>query len=214
VKGARLINKTQNILTYTHTEGQFSIEAKLNDTLVISSYFHATKTIIITPYYFENEVVIELKKITNELDEVQVTKVLEKRFDSIAAKTEIKSQLANDIKNRPYLYGEQPSSNIDFVAIGRLIGNLFKNKNKPPEIVYIKTEDLINLFKKNSLFNQALLISELKIPTKFQYLFFEYCTSKNINKLLITQQREIELLDHLILSGKEFNALVEHHVKD
>lgn len=214
VKGVKLINTTQNILTFSDEKGRFTIEAKLKDTLVISSYFHATKTIIITPDYFEQDVVIELHKMTNQLDAVEITKVIEKKFDSVLIKIETKNQLANDIKNRPYLYGIQPSSNIDFIAIGRLIGGLFKKKNKTPDLVYIKTEDLINLFKKNRLFNQALLISELKISEEFQYLFFEYCSTQNINMALIIEHRDIELLDYLIVSGKEFNAILDKHVND
>jgi len=214
VKGARLINRTQNTLTYSDGKGHFQIKAKLNDTLFVSSYFHGPKTIIITPSYFKQEVVIELLKITNQLDAIEVTKILEKKFDSLVVKTEIKNQIANDIKNRPYLYGAQPSSNIDFVAIGRLIGKLFKNKNKQPEIEYIKTEDFITLFENNRLFNQALLISELKISKESQYLFFEYCSAQNINKKLIIEHRDIELLDYLIISSTSFHALVDNYDKD
>jgi hypothetical protein len=214
VKGAKLINTTQTILKFSDEKGRFTIEAKLKDTLVISSYFHATKTIIITPDYFKQDVVIELHKMTNQLDAVEITKVIEKKFDSVLINIETKNQLANDIKNRPYLYGAQPSSNIDFIAIGRLISRLFKKKNKTTDIVYIKTEDLMALFENNRLFNQALLISELKISKELQYLFFEYCCAQNINKTLLIEHRDIELLDYLIVSGEEFNALVDNHVKD
>jgi hypothetical protein len=214
VKGVKLLNTTQNILAYSDDKGQFKIEAKLKDTLIIRSYFHTIKTMVVTPYYFEKEVVIELQKITNELDAVEINKILEKKFDSIVFKVETNNQIANDIKNRPYLYSVQPSSNIDIIAIGRLIGSLFKTKNKLPEITYISSGDLVTLFENNRLFNQALIISELKIKKELQYLFFEYCSAKNINKTLITQHRDIELLDHLIESGEVFNALVEHHVNN
>jgi hypothetical protein len=214
VKGVKLLNTTQNILAYSDDKGQFKIKARLKDTLVISSFFHATKTIVVTPYYFEKEVVIELRKTTNELDEVEINKILDKAFDSIVFKVEAKNKIANDIKNRPYLYGLQPSINIDFIAIGKLIGSLFKTKNKPIEITYITSEDLVTLFENNRLFNQVLLISELKIDKELHFLFFEYCSAQHINKILITQHRDIELLDYLVVSGAAFNTLVENHVND
>lgn len=59
-----------------------------------------------------------------------------------------------------------------------------------------------------------MLISELKISEEFQYLFFEYCSTQNINMALIIEHRDIELLDYLIVSGKEFNAILDKHVND
>ncbi|TXE17493.1 carboxypeptidase-like regulatory domain-containing protein [Psychroserpens burtonensis] len=98
IKGVKLINITQNILTYSNESGQFKIGVKHKDTLTISSYFHSQQTIILSQDYFEEEIVIELQKTTNALDEVKVTKILEKKFDSIVLTTEIKNQLPNDIK--------------------------------------------------------------------------------------------------------------------
>jgi hypothetical protein len=123
VKGVKLLNTTQNILAYSDDKGQFKIKARLKDTLIINSYFHSQQTIIISQNYFKKEIIIELQKIANALDESKVTKILEKKI-------------------------------------------------KTPEIVYVQTQDLITLFKNNRLFNQSLLISELKIKAELQYLFF------------------------------------------
>jgi hypothetical protein len=41
VKGVKLLNTTQNILAYSDDKGQFKIEARLKDTLIINSYFHS-----------------------------------------------------------------------------------------------------------------------------------------------------------------------------
>ncbi|TXE17492.1 hypothetical protein ES692_09460 [Psychroserpens burtonensis] len=73
---------------------------------------------------------------------------------------------------------------------------------------------MITLFENNRLFNQSLLISELKIPAELQYLFFEYCSAQNINKTLIMEHREIELLDYLIISSEAFNSLLARQVDD
>lgn len=134
IKGAQISNKTQQILSYTNDKGQFIIRAKQYDTLVITSYFHFKQTLIIHQNHFENNVVIALKKITNTLDEVAVTTYIDEVFDSVVVNTDIKIQLINDIKNRPYLYGELPKSNINLAAIGKLIGSLFKTRLQKPII--------------------------------------------------------------------------------
>ena len=213
LKGVQISNKTQQKLTYTNANGQFSIPAKPFDTLVITSYFHSKEILIIHKNHFENNVVIALHKTTNTLDEVAITTYIDKVFDSVVVNTDIKIQLINDIKNRPYLYGEQPKSNIDLVAIGKLISSLFKKRVQKPIIQYIETKDLVSLFEKNNLFNQKLLLSELKIDTALQYLFFEYCTTKNMNKRLILEHRYIELLDYLITYAAVFNTIVANHRK-
>ncbi len=213
VKGVQISNKTQQKSAYTNANGQFSIPAKPFDTLVITSYFHSKEILVIHKNHFENNVVIALHKITNTLDEVAVTTYIDKVFDSVVVNTDIKIQLINDIKNRPYLYGELPKSNIDLVAIGKLIGSLFKKRVQKPIIQYIETKDLVSLFEKNNFFNEELLLTELKIYAVLQILFFEYCTTKNINKRLIIEHRHMELLECLITYAAAFNTIVANHIK-
>ena len=213
IKDVKVSNKTQHAFTYTNDKGKFTIQAKQNDTLIITSYFHAKQILVIHQNHFKNPLVIVLQKTTNILNEVTITSYKEKEFDSVVLNTDIKVQLINDIKNRPYLYGEQPKSNIDFAAIGKLIGSLFKKRIQKPLQQYITTEDLSTLFESSTLFNQKLLLSELKIDTALQYLFFEYCTTKNMNKRLIIEHRHMELLDSLIKYSAEFNGIVVNHKK-
>lgn len=214
VKGAKIINSTQHILSYTNDEGVFNISAQPNDTLVFSSLFHHEKTIIVTTEHFKEDTVIELKKITNELDEVEILKAKEKKFDSIVYTEEFSTQINNDYKERPYLYQPPPSGNMDFVAIAKLIGKLFKKKNKTPEIVYAETEDFIHLFETHSFFNSRMLTKELKIPNEYHQLFFDFCSAKNINKALIDTNQELPLLDRLNTLSKEFNLMLKEQQQD
>ena len=68
IKGAKLINSTQNILTYSDGEGLFQIEAKLNDTIVISSYFHFEQKIIVTQDYFDNILWMTISVVSCKFD--------------------------------------------------------------------------------------------------------------------------------------------------
>lgn len=213
VKGAKLLNTSQNILTYSDDKGTFQIEAKLNDTIVVSSYFHHEQSIIVSKTYLNKEIVIELKKITNALDEVEINKIIEKEFNPIVLKKNISIQLANDIKNRPYLYSPKPSSSMDFIAIGNLIGKLFKKKRKD-KVTYITAEDLQKKFKESSLFDTTFLTEELHVSKDYAFLFFEYCSAQNLNSNLLSKQNEFLLIDKLLIHSKTFNKLIEDYKKN
>ncbi|WP_445736897.1 hypothetical protein [Mariniflexile sp.] len=84
--------------------------------------------------------VVELKKIVNNLDEVLLVGKAKKTFNAENYTVDIGLQIKNDIKNNPHLYNTPPSGNIDFVKIASLIGKLFKknNKTKTTSIIPIK----------------------------------------------------------------------------
>ncbi|MEH6536208.1 MAG: hypothetical protein V7719_07445 [Psychroserpens sp.] len=212
VKGAKLINKTQSILTYSDGKGYFKIEAKLNDTLVVSSYFHSDQTITLTQKYFDQEVVIELKKITNELDQVEITKVKEKVFDSTAFQSN-RDPKAPRIPKAPLLRsgsGLQPT--LDLIAVAKFIGKLFKKKKT--EIPIIKSLDYVRLFKSSSFFNQKMLRDEFHVSEVHEYLFFEYLAAQQISPSLLSKSNEFALLDTLLIHSKDFGQLLLEYKKE
>lgn len=214
VKGAKIINRTQNILTYTDDEGAFQIEAKANDVLVINSYFHDQAFVSLTPSHFEEALVIELKKITNELDEVEVTKVQEKLFDSIGFSNTTAKQGQIAFKKRTFGSGSNLQPTLDLIAVAKLIGNLFKNKNKAPDVVYVNPEDLITLFETNTYFNQKYLTSQLEIPKPYQQLFFDYLSAQQLNITILKKENEFDLVDALLIHSDAFKKILEEHTKN
>ena len=98
VKGALVVNVTQNIMTYTNDEGDFTIEAKLKDTLYVSSLFHTKTFIEIKKEDFNHIVVVEVKKTINELDAVLLRDERQRKFDSIKMASQIKNLISEDIK--------------------------------------------------------------------------------------------------------------------
>ena len=213
IKGAKFINKTQNILTYSNGKGHFEIEAQLNDTIVVSSYFHHEKTFKVTPDYFGQDVVIELKKITNQLDAVEVSKIKDKKVDTllIANTTAKQGQIA--FKKRVFGSGKNLQPTLDLIGLAKAIGKLFKSKKETVKI--IEVEDLQKLFKNGALFNETFLRNELKIEKQHEYLFFVYCNAQNLNSTLLLKDNEFGLLDELLKHSKAFNILLEeHHKKD
>ena len=214
VKGARLVNTSKNTLNYTNDKGYFNINAQVNDTLIIFSYFHLEKTVIISEAMFNEEVVIELQKITNLLDEVELANTPTKKFDSINLQSTTAKQGQIAYKEHVFESGENYRPTLDVLGLIGAIGKLFKRKNKTSEIRFIKAEDLEKLFKSSSFFTQRLLLNDLKIPKDYQYLFFDYCSAQQLNYNLIAAKKDIELLDLLNTYSIDFRDLLKAYQKD
>jgi len=214
VKGAKIINRTQNILAYSDAEGQFLIEAKINDVLVINSYFHEQEFVNITSASFDKDIAIVLKKVTNELDEVEVNDVRDKLFDSINYSNNTAKQGQIAYKKRTFGSGENYQPTLDLIAVAKLIGNIFKNKNKTPDAVYVAAEDLETLFETNTYFNQKYLTSQLEIPKPYQQLFFDYCSAQQLNVTILKKENEFELVDALLIHSEAFKKILEEHTKN
>ncbi|MFC7357674.1 carboxypeptidase-like regulatory domain-containing protein [Jejudonia soesokkakensis] len=71
VEGIHILNTTSRINTVTNTEGIFSIQVKLGDTLFVSSVKYIPQKVAITAeIYNSTSLEIQLEEIVNELDEV------------------------------------------------------------------------------------------------------------------------------------------------
>ena len=214
VKGARIYNETQNTIEFSNDDGEFTIEAKIGDSITIGSLFHNKFNVIVEQIHLNGVFVFELTKFTNELDAVEIIKREDKKFDGDENIAQVNEQIQNDVKSRDYLYNLPPSGNMDFIAIAQLIGKLFKKKNRPEEIVLIEPENLKMLFENDSLFTQKLLLNDLQISKKYQFLYFEYCSAQNIDSKLLDDNNEMELLELLLIYSAEFNQIIKNTRKD
>ena len=61
VKNIKVFNETQNRITATNSDGDFSIIAKVNDTILFESLFYHPKVVILKPIHFEGIAVFELE---------------------------------------------------------------------------------------------------------------------------------------------------------
>ncbi len=211
-----VLNTSKKILTYTDEDGNFEIEASIKDTLSFRSLFHHNKTLVVTSVHFNDILVIELKKIVNELDEVLLKdKAQEKKFDSVEIQTTMNNQLKADIKNNPHLYNSYKSGGMDFVAIAKLIGKLFKRKKKQNEyIINISYNEFNELFCKDNFFDEKLLTRDLKIPINYKSLFFEFCDAKGINNKLLLKENKFILLDTFYNYSEEFLEILSQTKKN
>ena len=150
VKGIKVYNINQKTLTFTNNEGDFMISAVVNDTLLFESLFHHSKMVKLKENDFEDIVVFELQKSVNALGEVIISDDNED-FNPLEYTQNAERALERDMKKNMQLYIPQSSysSGMNFVAIAKMIGKLFKKKNKAKPVDYITHKDLDSLFKKD-----------------------------------------------------------------
>lgn len=216
VRGATILNTTQNTVTYSDDAGNFILHTAVNDSVMIRSLFHVEQLIVIQTHHLKDILIIELKKAINTLDEVFLEKQTDfKPFDPEETNTSLSNQILEDIKRNPHLYGKSSSGNFDFIAVGKLIGKLFKSK-KPiqPSIQSATYAQLNKLFQEDRYFNKNFLKTELKIPDDYTYLFLEFCAAQSIDSKLLLAENRFLLLDTLLKCSAEFLEILESEKKE
>lgn len=204
-------------MTYTNDEGNFSIEAKVGDSIYVSSLFHIKKIRVIAKEDFEHIVVVEVVNTVNKLDEIYLEKINEKKFDSIRTNEQLQTQIKTDIEMNPHLYSPPSNGNIDFLAIAKLIAGLFKGKRTKKEEISVETikhRELMAFFEEDEFFNEGFLELDLQILPKYKPLFFDYCDAKGIEKTLFKKENQLLLIDKLVTYSKEFRERLHEDPTD
>ncbi len=214
VKNIKVFNDTQNRVTATNDEGNFIINAKVNDTILFESIFYYPKVVILKQSHFDAIAIFEIKKIVNSLDEVEIIAEPEQPvFTEKIYNIELQNLIKEDIKNNPGLY--QPAGakyGVDFIAIIGLVAKLLKSKkSKLPIYKPISYTQMDSLFDKSSFFNKRLIIENLQIPENKAHLFYDFCEAKQLSSELLKEDKKILLLEQLVLNSQLFLILLEQY---
>ncbi len=217
VENIKVLNKSQNRLTITDKNGDFSIVAKINDTISFESVFYHQKVVILNQSHFDDINVFEIKKITNALDEVEIKAEPEQPvYEEEAFNKELHSLIKEDIKRNPELY-QPPGATygVDFVYLIGQVVKIFKSKKKKaPVYKPITYTQLDSLFNNSSFFNKRLVTESLSIPEDKTQLFYDFCSAKGISSELLKDAKKIQLLEQLVLNSQLFLILLEEHGKE
>jgi len=215
VKSIKIFNETQQRITLSDSDGNFSIDAKVNDTISFQSLFYHPKAVALKAFHFEGTAVFELNEILNELDEVEINATPEQPiFVEERYNTELRNMIQEDIKNHPEKY--QPAASTygpDLFAIIGLVAKLFRNKDKyiPPSYQPITYTQMDSLFNSSSFFNTRLITDNLNIPEDKKYLFFDFCDAKMMSSELLKEENKMEFLEELVVSSQLFLILLEEY---
>ncbi|MFB9056523.1 hypothetical protein ACFFU9_07165 [Mariniflexile ostreae] len=217
VKGAQVINSTQNNTIFTNEKGTFTMKASVGDSLHFKSLFHHDKHIKLSKTDFNDVLVIELKKEVNALGEVRLTTDAKpKAFDPIDYTQQVSLNLKEDMKRNPHLYKPLPSGggfNI-FAVVEETVMLLKKKKPKTNPITFINYKTYDSLFSQDSFFNKTLLKENLHITEALKPLFFDYCDAQGLNTKLLKKANQFILLDSLLYLSKTFKTSLESSKKE
>lgn len=215
VKDMKVINKTQNILTVTNKDGDFSITAKVNDTIAFQSIFYHPLEVVLKQSHFDDINVFEVEKIISELDEVEIQSEPEQPvFEEEAYNQKFHNLIKEDMKRNPHLYmPEEAYYGGNLLALIDVVAKLFKKKNKHKKPVYqpITYKQMDSLFAKSSFFNKQLVTENLKIPEDKAKLFYDFCSAKGISSELLKDENKMMLLEELVLNSQLFLILLEEY---
>jgi hypothetical protein len=219
VKDIKVFNKTQNRLTVTDKEGNFSIAAKVTDTILFKSIFYHPLEVVLKQTHFDDVNVFEIEKIVSELDEVEIKSEPEQPvFKEETYNEELHNLIKEDIKKNPHLYApkEAYSGGANLLAIIDLVAKLFKNKNKykAPKYQPISYTQMDSLFTNSSFFNKRLVTENLKIPEDKTKLFYDFCSAKGISSELLLDEKKMMLLEELVVNSQLFLILLEEYGED
>lgn len=132
LSNAEIINVRTKKVAVSDEFGDFTIAVNTNDLLVIISKEYFEKKIYITSNLLTQEKLsISVYKKATELKEVIVKKEQLVSPIEIAESARINSYNTTMRANQTGVYTGETINAIDFIAVGKLIGKLFKKKKKP-----------------------------------------------------------------------------------
>lgn len=214
VKDMKVINKTQNILTITNKDGDFSIDAKVNDTISFQSIFYHPLEVVLKQSHFDDINVFEVEEIVSELDEVEIQSEPEQPvFEEETFNKEFRNLIKEDMKRNPGLY-QSPNAQygVDFIYLIGQVVKLFKRKRpKKPTYEPITYKQMDSLFATSSFFNKQLATENLKIPEDKAKLFYDFCSAKGISSELLKDENKMMLLEELVVNSQLFLILLEEY---
>lgn len=217
ISGAKIMNTTAKSIANSDGNGHFEIYAQVNDTLIFSSLFHHTKQLVVNASHISGTQVFELKKILNQLDEVEVQgAITPKVMDEKEATEALNQQFKNDIEKNGHKYKKPNTGPLDLMAIGESVIKLFKRKT-PKEYKAVETnitsDDLDSLFKTSDFFNDKFLILNLNITKDYKNLFFAYCETKDLSSSLLLPDNSIYLVDKFLEHSVAFREILNESQK-
>lgn len=206
-RNVEIINFTTKKITQTNSVGEFQIEAKINDVLVLLSDNLADQKYKLTQEDFEKEVVsIKLIEKPIALEEVDIERVnaiksIDVTYNNLKM-TKIQKDAARPKVDGVYT-GEMVNA-MDFVQIGKMIGKLFKGKNSKKNA---KEEPMG--FKEYALtnFNPSFFSKTLQLKPEETSRFLAYCESDPKSKTAIESNDELTVLEFLLNKKTAFDKL-------
>lgn len=194
-------NKTTNITTVTDNEGNFTVEAGVNDVLEFSSEVFKTLEHVLNSRDFKEELfVVRVEPSSIMLDEVVLTGLTGNlAIDSKNTKVMLLNHLFDPAEINKNVVPSNPSGNINFISILGMAANAIGLKSKSKEEVFKNVPDVTHKpFSKviQENFPESFFTETVGIPREKLGLFLNFCNAEAKRYLLDPKNKE-ELIAYL-----------------
>lgn len=202
VRNAEILNFRSKKTTITNENGEFTILAKAQDTLICHAKNYQYKKMIVEKDNEEKTILlILLVKKPQELEEVIV--LSKKSFPKIKFDKNIANQLTIEkaaINKKPNgVYDGTIENGRDFIEIGTMIIDFFKKEDKKESVSMGEFKELAR-----TNLNDNFFVNTLKLKPEEILLFLEFCDADPKSKAVIENSNPLKLLDFILTKNEEF----------
>ena len=200
-----VVNLNSKKSSTTDSQGNFSIEAKVNDVLlVLSKDYYDIKVTITAADFSKDRLRIALSKKPIELDEVTINKV--EKVNVIVSPEEIAMSKIAKFESAPKTVGvytgEMPYG-MDFVGLFKKIfkSNKKKDKKETPRFANFKEYTFSKINTDDFIYNN------LGIKREELDLFMAFCESDSKYKAVMEREDTLETMEFLTAKSELFKKL-------
>jgi hypothetical protein len=204
VVAANVLNTNSERATITDDNGEFAIEVKLGDELIISSVQYEIRAIIITKDILQrNRLVVDVNEKIRVLDEVVVSPtrpekfldLQEEEFKKFDYRSDKSTRVENEILRKNQLY-----EGVDFVNIFKLMYKSLRKKrdDEGNDFTYAPSDVI------RQIYPDVFFTTQLNIPPDKIGLFLEFIDGRLQTNDLLKKENEFQLMDFLIQQSEKF----------
>lgn len=227
-EGIAIYNLSTGEGTISNAEGEFTISAAQNDTLLLSALqFKELKVVIDEEIFEKGEIYVQIFLNTNQLPEVLVTSTgltgnIKTDIETIPitavptfTPAELNLYFEDDAQSKvsnAAMDGPSELHGLNIIALAgaavNLIAGIFPRKNEPRPVPVIKNKVnyLRNLYEKE-FFTQSLKIEEERIS---EFLYF--VENEGLDNRLFLPGKELDLIAALLEKAKDFRILSSEEI--
>ena len=202
VVAANVVNISAQINTITDGEGEFEIPVKVGDEIIFSSVQYMIRTVKINPDIIQkNRLVITVNEKINALEEVIITPddtekfldLKEEEFKGYDYLRDKSTRLENTIVRQGQL-----NNGINVINILKLITKIINSKTEE-EKRNLKPSEVLKYVFEIDFFKRDLELTDDQIIG-----FLEYIDDNLPSQKLLSQSKQFQLIDYLILESKKY----------
>ncbi|WP_299396148.1 hypothetical protein [uncultured Gelidibacter sp.] len=217
VDGIHVINTTASRFTISNSTGEFTIPAKLNDTILFSGISYQPKKVVITKFMVASQhVTVNLEELVNALDEVVVGKILTGDLMSDLNNAPLKPQVnfynlgIPGYTGKPKTQSErrlyEATSGGGFIPLNPIL-NAISGRTKELKN-QVKLERLDNCLDKIKSQFAEILFAKSNLEESFKVEFFYYCQDDPRFEHLCKLNNDLATFEFLEAKLKVYNDII------